>query len=162
MEFLAFASAEKLEMKNLFTKDDSIEILGRIDKLGHDSQPEWGKMNVAQMLAHCASFQDIANGNSLPKRHLLGRLIGWYVKPLFYNDKPLDRNLPTDRSILIVDEKDFEAERHALKQRIVEFQSNGPEKCTKHPHPFFGNFTPEQWGIGSYKHLDHHLRQFGV
>jgi hypothetical protein len=29
-------------------------------------------------------------------------------------------------------------------------------------HPFFGPMTAEEWGIISYKHLDHHLKQFGV
>jgi len=38
----------------------------------------------------------------------------------------------------------------------------GPAGCTKHPHSFFGKLTPEEWAILSYKHLDHHLRQFGV
>lgn len=149
-------------MNNIFNHLHMEEILNRIDKLIPTSQPQWGTMNVAQMLAHCSLFQDIAMGNSSPPRGLLGILIGRFAKPMFYNDKQLARNMSTIPTILIADKKDFEIEKEKLKQKIITFQNNGPEKCTKHPHPFFGKLTSEQWGKGIYKHLDHHLKQFGT
>ncbi|GIN73145.1 hypothetical protein J14TS2_36200 [Bacillus sp. J14TS2] len=149
-------------MKNIFNQLYTEEILNRVDKLSPNSKPQWGKMNVAQMLAHCSSFQDIAMGISFPKRGWLGIVIGQFVKPIFYNDKPLAHNMSTLPTILITDEKDFETEREKLKQKIITFQKNGPEKCTTHPHAFFGKLTSEQWGKGIYKHLDHHLKQFRV
>ncbi|MBB6632612.1 DUF1569 domain-containing protein [Cohnella thailandensis] len=63
---------------------------------------------------------------------------------------------------MIVDERDFNVEKEKLIRKITTFQINGPEKCTTQPHPFFGKFSPEEWRKGIYKHLDHHLRQFGV
>jgi hypothetical protein len=149
-------------MKNIFNHLHTEEILNRIDKLSPNSQPQWGKMDVAQMLAHCSLFQDIAMGNSFPPRGWLGILIGRFVKPIFYNNKPVARNMSTIPTIVVEDEKEFEAEREKLKQKIKAFQNNGPEMCTIHPHPFFGKLTSEQWGKGIYKHLDHHLKQFGV
>lgn len=76
-------------MKNIFNHLYTEEILNRIDKLNPNSQPQWGRMDVAQMLAHCSSFQDIAMGYSSPPRGWLGRLIGKFVKPILYNDKPI-------------------------------------------------------------------------
>ena len=149
-------------MKNIFNPLYAEEILIRIDKLGPHSHPQWGKMDVAQMLAHCSSFQDIAIGISFPPRGLLGILIGKFVKSIFYNDKQLAHNMSTIPTILITVEKEFETEKEKLKQKIITFQKNGPEKCTTHPHPFFGKLTPDQWGKGIYKHLHHHLKQFGV
>ncbi|GGD76898.1 DUF1569 domain-containing protein [Paenibacillus nasutitermitis] len=149
-------------MKDIFDYLHTVEILNRIDTLSPVSQPHWGKMDVAQMLAHCSAFQDIAMGNTSPPRGWLGVLIGKFAKPVFYNDKPLARNMSTIPTVLVTDKKVFEAEKERLKQKIIEFQSNGPESCTTHPHPFFGKLTPEQWGKGLYKHLDHHLKQFGV
>lgn len=149
-------------MKDIFNQSHAEEILNRIDNLDQNSKPQWGKMDVAQMLAHCSSFQDIAMGNAIPSRGWLGILIGKFVKPIIYNDKPLPKNMSTIPNILIVDEKEFETEKETLKQKIITFQSNGPQKCTNHPHPFFGKLTSEQWGKGIYKHLDHHLKQFGV
>lgn len=149
-------------MKNIFNQLHSEEILNRIDQLNPNSKSQWGKMDVAQMLAHCSSFQDIAMGHSFPPRGWLGILIGNLVKPMFYNDRTLAKNMSTIPAILIIDEKEFKTEKEKLKQKIITFQNNGPENCTTHPHPFFGKLTSEQWGKGIYKHLDHHLKQFGV
>jgi hypothetical protein len=149
-------------MKNIFNPLHSEEILNRIDQINPNAKSIWGKMEVAQMLAHCSSFQDIAMGNSFPARDWLGRLVGPLAKPIFYNDKPLPRNMSTIPTILVVDDKDFETEKRNLKKKIMTFQNSGADKCKIHPHPFFGKLTSEQWGKGIYKHLDHHLKQFGV
>lgn len=149
-------------MKSIYNQLHSEEILNRIDKLSPNSKPQWGKMDVAQMLAHCSSFQDIAMGNSFPPRGWLGIIVGRFAKQIMYNDKTLPHNMSTIPTILIADDRELDAEKEKLKQKIITFQNNGPEKCTTHPHPFFGKLTSEQWGKGIYKHLDHHLRQFGV
>ncbi|SFL98615.1 Protein of unknown function [Gracilibacillus orientalis] len=149
-------------MNNIFEITYTNEILNRIEKLNVNSQPNWGKMDVAQMLAHCSYFQDIAMGYSLPPRGWLDVLVGKFAKPIFYNDKPLAHNMSTIPTILITCKKDFEIEKEKLKQKIITFQKNGPEACKGRPHPFFGKLTCEQWGKGIYKHLDHHLKQFGV
>ncbi|MHA0858092.1 DUF1569 domain-containing protein [Paenibacillus sp. CMAA1364] len=149
-------------MNNIFDQYYLSEITGRIKQLSPDSQPKWGKMNVAQMLAHCSSFQEIALGNLSSSRSLLGILIGKFVKHMFYNDKPLPQNMSTISTIMIVDKREFDTEKEILIKKIIMFQSNGPAKCTKKPHPFFGKLSPEEWGKGIYKHLDHHLKQFGV
>jgi hypothetical protein len=149
-------------VNNIFDLSHTKEILVRIDQLKQGAQPQWGRMDVAQMLAHCSSFQDIAVGNSLSSRSWLGMLIGKFAKPIFYNDKPLPRNMSTIQTIMIVDKREFEVEKEKLKQNILTLQSDGPKNCTNHPHPFFGVLTSEEWGKGIYKHLDHHLKQFGV
>ena len=149
-------------MNNIYETLYTDEILKRIEKLNANSQPKWGKMDVAQMLAHCSSFQNIAMGYSVPPRGLLGLLVGRFAKPIFYNDKPLPQNMSTIPTIIISDKRDFELEIEKLKQLIKTFQKNGPMTSTSHPHPFFGKLTSDQWGKGIYKHLDHHLRQFGV
>ncbi|HBU84405.1 MULTISPECIES: DUF1569 domain-containing protein [Paenibacillus] len=149
-------------MNSIFDQNHTNEIIVRIKQLRPDSQPRWGKMNVAQMLAHCSSFQEIAMGNSSSSRSWLGLVIGKFVKPMVYNDKPLPKNMSTIPNIMIVDERDFDVEKETLIQNIITFQNNGPEKCTTRPHPFFGKLSPEEWGKCIYKHLDHHLKQFGV
>ncbi|KQY83278.1 hypothetical protein ASD24_13445 [Paenibacillus sp. Root52] len=149
-------------MNSLFEQVHANEIVERLNQLRPDAEPRWGKMNVSQMLAHCSGFQEIAMGNSTSARSWLGLVIGKLVKPVFYNDKPLPQNMSTIPEIMIVDEREFELEKKMLIQKIITFQHDGPEKCTKKPHPFFGKLSPEEWGKGLYKHLDHHLKQFGV
>ncbi|RCW76990.1 DUF1569 domain-containing protein [Saliterribacillus persicus] len=149
-------------MNNIFEEKDTNEILNRLNKLSVSSQPKWGKMDVAQMLAHCSSFQDIAMGTSIAKRSYLGLIVGRFAKPVFYNDKPLPQNMSTIPEILITDKKIFETEKEKLQHKLIDFQKNGSELCENLIHPFFGKLTAEQWGKGIYKHLDHHLKQFGV
>lgn len=150
------------EMKSIYDPVYLEEILTRIDRLSSNSKRQWGKMNVAQMMAHCSAFQDIAMGESSPKRSWLGIFVGNFAKPIFYNEKTLPKNMSTIPTILIVNDRDFSKEKEKLKQKLLQFHADGPEKCTTHPHSFFGKLTAEQWGKGIYKHLDHHLKQFGL
>jgi hypothetical protein len=90
----------------------------------------------------------------------MGRIIGPFFKPNYYNDKPFPKGSPTSKSAVISDTRDLDKEKVILKALVLQFYEGNAATCTTHPHPFFGHLTPEQWSIGMYKHLDHHLRQF--
>lgn len=150
------------EMKNLFDKKDTAEIISRLDNLTPSSQRLWGKMEIDQMLAHCRKTLEMATGDKILPRVLIGKLIGRFFVKGFSNEKPFGKNGPTDKTLKIRNRRDFEVEKQKLIEYIEKFQNGGAEKCTKHPHPFFGKVTPTEWSIGMYKHLDHHLRQFGA
>ena len=149
-------------MPNLFNASDVAAIIQRIGKLKPESQRQWGKMKVGQMLAHCNISIETAMGLHKMKRVFIGRLIGGLVKARVLGDKPFGKNSPTDKSYVFSDERDFNTEKTKLIGSLKKFYEGGPEKCTTHPHPFFGNFTADQWALFQWKHLDHHLRQFAV
>jgi hypothetical protein len=149
-------------MKTLFQTEAVNEIISRIDKLEPGSVRQWGKMDVAQMMAHCSATLDMASGRLNRPRVFIGRLLGPLFRPIFTNEKPFSRNSPTDKKLVISDARDFAREQEQLKTKLRQFHEGGEARCTRHPHPFFGALTPEAWGRGMYKHLDHHLRQFGV
>jgi len=149
-------------MKNLFQPETIDEIVSRIDKLQPASARQWGKMDLAQMMAHCSATLDMASGRMNRPRVFIGRLIGPFVKSIFTNEKPFSKNSPTDEKLVIADQRDFAREQDQLKLKLRQFHQGGEAQCTRHPHPFFGTLTPQQWSRGMYKHLDHHLRQFGV
>jgi len=151
-----------MPMKNLFEKETVDEVLSRIDSLQPARQRQWGKMDVAQMMAHCSGALDMATGRSNLKRVFIGRLIGPLVKPVYTNEKPFSQGNPTAKELVISEARDFSHERELLKAKVREFHDGGEAKCTQHPHPFFGKLTPYEWSRGMYKHLDHHLRQFGA
>jgi hypothetical protein len=119
-------------------------------------------MDVAQMMAHCSATLDMASGRVNPPRALIGRVLGPLVKPIFTNEKPFSRNSPTDKRLVVSDPREFQREQEQLRIKLRQFHDGGEQKCTRHPHVFFGALTPQQWSRGMYKHLDHHLRQFGV
>jgi len=148
-------------MKNLFEKEAVDEVISRIDKLQPATQRQWGKMDVAQMMAHCSGALDMASGKSNLPRVFVGRLIGPLVKPVYTNEKPFAKSNPTAKELVVSDQRDFARERAQLKEKIAQFHQGGEKQCTRHPHPFFGSLTPYEWSRGMYKHLDHHLRQFG-
>jgi hypothetical protein len=150
-------------MKNLFEAARVEEVKERMAQLMLDSEPLWGRMNAPQALAHCSAAVEWAVGDRIPPRMFLGRMIGRIVKPMvFRNDEPMRRNSPTAKDLVVQDKRDLGTERERLRGLIDRFAAAGPNGCTTHPHSFFGRLTPEEWATLMYKHLDHHLRQFGV
>ena len=148
-------------MKNLFEREAVDEVIARVDKLQPASPRQWGKMDVAQMMAHCSAGLDMASGRLILPRIFIGRVVGPFFKSIYTTEKPLSKNSPTDKKLVIADQRDFAREQEQLKLKLRQFHEGGEAHCTRHPHPFFGQFTPQAWSRGMYKHLDHHLRQFG-
>ena len=135
----------------------------RIAQLRPESAALWGTMSPAQALAHCALAFEWAVGDRIPPRMWLGRIMGRIVKPMVLgNDAPMRRNSPTAKDLVVQEARDLGTERQRLRGLIGRFAAAGPAGCTTHPHSFFGRLTPEEWATLMYKHLDHHLRQFGV
>lgn len=150
-------------MKNLFEAATVEEVKGRLAQLKPDSERAWGKMNPAQTLAHCSAAMEMATGAKKPPRLFIGRLLGRFAKKsMITKEKPMPRNVGTDKSLLVSDERNFGVERQRLSELISGFAAGGPGACTRHPHFFFGPLTPVEWAALMYQHLDHHLRQFRV
>lgn len=149
-------------MKSIFETPAYNEIITRLEALKGDVVPQWGKMNGAQMLAHCKEPLKTALGKSTLKRpNFLMQLLFKSIKKSMYSDKPWKKNLPTAREYKVIDEKDFTEEKNELRTLIEELYAK--RNMEEWPiHPVWGAFTPEQWGKFQYKHLDHHFRQFNV
>lgn len=149
-------------MKNLLNAVANQEIIDRINHLSSTSQAQWGKMTVDQMLAHCQVPLQVAFGEVKLKQGLIGVLLGGLVKKQLMSDKPFKKGLPTDKSFIVIDQRDFNEEKEKLSVLVNHFVSKGPVGISKNPHPIFGKMTPDEWGYLAWKHLDHHLTQFGV
>jgi len=139
------------------------EVQQRLSRLQPDQPRQWGTMSPAQMLAHCSLGLEMAAGEINPPRALIGRILGPIIKPMaFRESEPMRRNSPTSRELVVKDDRNFESERRRLSGLIDRFAAAGPAGCTAHPHAFFGSLSPDEWAVLMYKHLDHHLRQFGA
>ncbi len=149
-------------MKSIFNPSDYHELIKRIECIQHNSPSLWGKMDVAQMMAHCNGTMKVAVGDLKIDRSFLGKLIGGMVKKSFLSEKPFSRNSPTAKEFVVRDPKDFTKEKAVLLSYVKRFHEGGEKGATTHPHSFFGELTPQQWGESQWKHLDHHLRQFGA
>jgi hypothetical protein len=149
-------------MKSLFDEAAYKEVLNRIDELRPESSGYWGQMDVAQMLCHCQ------NPLALALKRLPALKQNWAMKQVFrlfraslYNDKPWKKNLPTPSDFKVTSPKEFNEEKEKLLELVAAFHEE-KVKTSWDSHPSFGAFTHEQWGKMQYKHLDHHLQQFGV
>ncbi len=150
-------------MKNLFETTTVDEVKNRIARLGPGSERQWGSMTASQALAHCSAAMEWAVGDSFPQRNFVGSIIGRMIKGKVLGDnQPMRRNSPTAKTLIVKDDRDLEAEQKRLCALVDRFAAGGPKGCTAHPHCFFGQLTPAEWAILTYKHLDHHLRQFGA
>ena len=145
-------------MKSIFDTETKNGLLNRIENLTNESNAQWGKMNVGQMLWHCqyplkVAIKNENNGN--------GKLLMKLFKKSLYSDKPFKQNLPTAKILVPTENKTFTEEKTKIIELINQTHEL-KERSQWNPHPFFGKFTHEQWGQLEFKHLDHHLKQFGV
>jgi len=96
-------------MKSVFDPIDVHETLNRIIRLTPETQAKWGKMNVAQMLAHCNVTYEMIYENIHPKPNPILRLfLKLVIKGKVVSDKPYPPNSPTAPAFIISDAKQFE------------------------------------------------------
>jgi len=150
-------------MKNIFDHTVAEEIINRINQLKPDSQPLWGKMNVAQMLAHCSvTYETVFEDKYKKPNPLMKFILKTFVKKIVIGEASYKRNNPTAPHYIISDSKDFEIERKRLIDYIIKTQQLGESYFENKESHSFGRLSSGEWNNMFYKHLDHHLNQFGV
>ncbi len=150
-------------MKNIFDTKDTREIIGRINKLTPETQHLWGKMNVAQMLAHCNVAYELVYTDKHPKPKGLKKfMIKLLAKNIVVGPRPYKRNTRTAPVFLISDERDFETEKKRLIEHLEKTRQLGAGHFNGKESHAFGPLTDKEWNTLFYKHLNHHLEQFGV
>ncbi|MEO8219013.1 MAG: DUF1569 domain-containing protein [Acidobacteriota bacterium] len=149
-------------MKSLFDGADRQSILKRLDALDAASVRQWGKMTPAQMVTHCGRAMETATGDRPMKQAFIGKLLMPFIRKSVLGEKPFGKNSPTDPTFIVSDEREFSVERQKLIELINRFVECGPEAAAMQTHSFFGKLSGAEWGSMMYKHLDHHLQQFGV
>ncbi len=152
-----------MPLPNIFSKEVANEIIGRINKLTISTQPKWGKMNVAQMMAHCNVTYEMVYENIHPTPNFFLKLmLKYFVKGAVVTEKPYKKNSPTAPAFLITTEKEFNTEKERLITYITKTQELGEAEFNNKTSFSFGPLNTIEWNNMFYKHLDHHLSQFGV
>ena len=150
-------------MKNVFSQEVTTELINRINKLTIDSRPQWGKMSVDQMLAHCCVSYEFVYEDMHPKQNPMKIfLLTMLVKKFVVNEKPYSRNSRTAPEFIMKGDKDFNVEKKRLVGYISKTQKNGEAYFDGKKSRSFGKLSKVEWNNMFYKHLDHHLSQFGV
>ena len=150
-------------MKNIFQKETTEGLISRIENLSPQSQRLWGKMNVSQMVAHCNVTYELVYDNKHPRPNALKRFfIKAFVKNVVVSEKPYKKSIPTAPIFLVGDDKDFEVEKSRLIDYLRRTQELGENYFNGRESLSFGRLNKQEWSNMFYKHLDHHLNQFGV
>ena len=148
---------------NIFSNEISEEVIIRINNLKPDIIPDWGKMNAAKMLAHCCVAYEMVYEDKHPKPNFLMKFIlKSFVKKMVTGEAPYKRNSQTAPAFVIKDDRNFENEKSRLINYIIQTKDLGEKHFDSKESHSFGSLTTNEWNTMFYKHLDHHLTQFGV
>ena len=139
------------------------DLIGRLNKLTGEEKPAWGKMNVSQMMSHLVQTAELPFSVTLPdKSNFFSRTL---VKPLVLYVLPMPKEIKTSPEM---DQQEngrkpleFNVDKGLVVDGINKLAELPADHECKH-HPFFGKLSATEWGILAHKHIDHHLKQFGV
>ena len=148
-------------MGSILNESERAEVVKRLQSLSASSTARWGTMNVESMLHHLNLSARMALGE-LPVVSVNKRVFQMFpLKHLALYVLPFPKGAPTAPELKAVDAATFEAERAALLE-LLERIGTGPREGEAPAHPLFGPLTRREWGVVTYKHSDHHLKQFGA
>lgn len=150
-------------MKSSFNHADVADMIARINRLTPQTQRLWGKMSVAQMLAHVNVAYELAYDNIHPRPGAVARFFAkLFAKKLVVGDRPYPKSTMTAPVFKVSDDKDFEQEKQRLIAYLEKTLALGAQHFEGRESPSFGPLTAREWSVLFYKHNDHHLQQFGV
>lgn len=150
-------------MKDVFDPAVTDELVGRLRSLEPATHPRWGRMSVGQMLAHCCVPYEMVYEEKHARPGAVARfLLRLFVKRGVVGEKRYRRNTPTAPAFRITDERDFHRERDRLIGYLERTAELGGDHFHGRESLSFGPLTRTEWSNLFYKHLDHHLTQFGV
>lgn len=150
-------------MKTVFQAQTANELIARLEKLTPATTPSWGKMNAAQMLAHCnVSYEMVYDNIHKAPNGFMKLMLKLFVKDMVVGDKPYKKNGQTAPAFLIKDQKDFEKEKARLIAYIKKTQELGETYFEGKESLSFGKLSSAQWNTMFQKHLEHHSNQFGI
>jgi hypothetical protein len=148
-------------MQSLFEPAARKSIADRLTALPPTAVRQWGKMDAAQMLAHCSAALEVGTGDRPRKQALIGKIFAPFVRASLLGDKPFSKSSPTDPTFVVTDVRDFGREKERLLGLVDRFCAGGAAAAGRQMHSFLGRISGDEWGVMMYKHIDHHLTQFG-
>jgi Protein of unknown function (DUF1569) len=149
-------------MNSIYDKASNDAMIARINKLTPESKALWGKLTVSKMCKHCTLTIEVAFGKKKLKVNFLMRLLGKMLKKKVFYGKDMRKNSPTAKEFIVLEEFRLDYVKNELIENFSRFANEGKQSIRVMNHPFWGKMSHEDWDALMYKHIDHHLRQFGV
>jgi hypothetical protein len=150
----------KLVKKSLYASGVYQECIDRIERLSENTYAQWGAMDAAQMISHCAEVLEVMNGKDLRNTPFMVKLFKPLIRHVVVNDKAYSNSMKTHPQYMQNTERVFEFEKRRFLQALEDFINHSSAETNEISHPLFGKMSVQEKGWSMYKHLDHHLRQF--
>lgn len=149
-------------MKNLFQPKEKESLISRLYQLNVNSRRRWGTLSVEQVIPHLTDPLRVALGDKVAQpmksvlyNSLLGKMVVWFL--------PWPKGAPTAPEFVVgkgcTPPEDLEKDKQTLVLYMHRFSNH---RGKFHTSPVFGNISTKAWSRLMWRHLDHHLRQFGV
>lgn len=137
------------------------ELVRRMESVDPRRGPLWGKMNAGQMLAHLNASLAMATGelSTKPRFSPLANPLGRWL--IIYGLRTWPQGAPTAPELLATPPAEWPSELTRFRDLLEQVGTKSPDGEWPR-HPGFGRCSGRDWGVLGYRHLDHHLRQFGV
>lgn len=149
-------------MPTIFDASTRANLVERFARLRPNAKPQWGKMSAGQMLGHCTAGLEMMLGEKAvapkpgpfrlaPLRYLIIHVLPW------------PQGAPTAPELIMPPYAgDWSADQAALKRAVDAAGARGAAGGPWADHPAFGKLSSHSAGVLMWRHLDHHLRQFGL
>ena len=148
-------------MGSILNESDRAAIANRVRMLSASSTGRWGSMDVVGMLKHLQLSARMALGElEVPSANKRAFQM-FPLKHLIIYVLPFPKGAPTAPELKPDAASSLEEERAAVLE-LLERIGTGPSEGSGPAHPLFGPLTRREWGVATYKHTDHHLKQFGA
>ena len=147
-------------MKSAWNVGNRRELQRRVSALRPEARGQWGSMTAPQMVAHLADSLRMAVGD-LPVAAKTSPLRYPPLKQLALYWLPFPKGVPTAVELITRVPETWKFEVDDVNSLLDQFAHR--DRHGRWPdHPVFGRMRGSSWGVLVYRHMDHHLRQFGV
>lgn len=160
------AQTLRVPADSVFYSDAKVLLLGRLGSITPESERRWGRMSSHQMVCHLSDMLRLALGER-PVQPIGGMLERTIVKwialhtPLSWPRGKIRSASELDQQATGTRPEDFYQDVAELERLIGRFVASERE-LEGRDHPMFGKLAAWEWGRFQYRHMDHHLRQFGA
>jgi hypothetical protein len=152
-----------MALPNIYDSQVAQQLIDRINKLTPETLPLWGKMNASQMLAHSnVTYEYVFDERNDKPNFFVKWLLKKFVKNKVVGEAPYEQNMKTSPAFIVPDNKNFEKEKTRLINYINKVVATGQAAFEGKESSSFGVMTSAEWNNLMYKHINHHLEQFGV
>ncbi|MFM9904807.1 MAG: DUF1569 domain-containing protein [Pyrinomonadaceae bacterium] len=150
-------------MPTIRNETERTKLIVRLNMLSGSETPKWGKMTVNQMMSHLVQTGELPFAASLPdKSSFMSRTL---IKPLVLYVLPMPKEVKVSPDMDQQADGRKPQEFNSDRELAIDAINKIGTLPVHHPcqyHPFFGKFTAKEWAVIAHKHIDHHLKQFGV